>query len=242
MSQGTEDEVLAFVKGQDKVFVAVNSPRRTNRGFMANESFRAGLTPRPRPGRWDRWRVAEYELRQHRIKVRRTPADPANAPGWMRKGFEIFQSLEASDFRPYNASYDLQDEVNATASRYSIECYPHASFTALLERLPFPKTALEGRIQRQLILFRKDIELPDPMQIFEEITRFRILNGEINLESLLESSQLDAIAAAYTAWAASTGDVTLIGHEEEGQIAIPVRELQAVYSRSRTAQRSPMSS
>lgn len=242
LSRGTADDVLAFVKGQDKVFVAVNSPRRTNSGFMAEEDFRAGLQPQPRPGRWDRWRVAEYELRLHRIKVRRTPADPGNAPGWMHIGFDIFQSLEASGFRPYDSAYTPPAVGSEAQPRYSIESYPHASFTALLECLPFPKTTLEGRIQRQLVLLRQDVEVPDPMQIFEEITRFRLLNGELNLDRLLDSPQLDALVAAYTAWSASTGDVTLLGHEQEGQIAIPVRELLAVYSRSKASQRRPVTS
>ena len=230
LAYGSQDDVLAFVNGQDRAFVAINNPRSTNRGFMAEESFRASLNPRPKPGRWDRWRVAEYVLRQSRIKVQRTPSSPSNAPTWMQKGFKLYASLASGGFKPYAQGF-IPEEADANGDvRYSIECYPHAAFTALLERIPLPKSSLEGRIQRQLSLYVHEVDVPDPMQVFEEITRHRMLRGDLLLENLLEPTQLDAVVAAYTARMASKAEVSLLGHPQEGQVAIPVRHMLPKYT------------
>lgn len=230
LAYGDEDDVLAFVNGQDRAFVAINNPRSTNQGFMADEAFRDGLRPRPKPGRWDRWRVAEYALRQSRIKVQRTPHEVANAPVWMQKGFRLYQSLARSGYQPFNQHF-VGEEAQANGDvRFTVECYPHAAFTALLERLPFAKNSLEGRIQRQLVMYVNEVEVPNPMQVFEEITRFRLLQGELLLDDLYEPTQLDALVAAYTAYMASRGDITMLGDPREGQIAVPVRKMLQKYS------------
>ncbi len=230
LASGDDENVLAFVNGQDRAFVAINNPRSTNKGYMAEESFRSVLNPRPRPGRWDRWRVAEYALRQSRIKVRRTPKSPENAPVWMQKGFKLYRALANSGYRPYVQDFVPEDEHANGDVRFSIECYPHAAFTALLEHIPFNKSTLEGRIQRQLILYVNEVDVPNPMRIFEEITRYRLLKGELLLDDLFEPTQLDALVAAYTARMASLGKVTLLGHPLEGQIVIPVRQMLAKYT------------
>lgn len=234
LGHGTPDDVLAFVIGQSKAFVAVNNPRRVNQGIMAQEDYRAGLRTRPKPGRWDRWRVAEYELRLRRIKVHRTPKTAAKAPGWMQIGFSIYKALEAAGFRDFVPQGEPANGENGTTGiaaidQAFIETYPHAAFTAMLKCLPFGKTGLEGRIQRQLVLYVNGVNLPNPMQVFEEITRYRILNSELVLDDLLEPTQLDAVVAAHTAWSAARGEFSMVGHPEEGQMVLPVREMLAHY-------------
>lgn len=227
LGQGDVDDVLSFVAGQRRAFVAVNNPRRVSQGYMAEEAFRERLHTRPKPGRWDRWRVAEYELRLRRIKVRRTPREPAKAPGWMQIGFKIYRALETSgfaDFRPPAGS-----DGAPLPDRVMIETYAHAAFTTLLKRLPFARTGLEGRIQRQLVLYVNGVNVPNPMTVFEEITRYRLLNSELVLDDLLEPTQLDALAGAYTAWSAARGVCSLVGHPEEGQVVLPVAELLPHY-------------
>jgi hypothetical protein len=96
---------------------------------------------------------------------------------------------------------------------------------------PFPKTTLEGRIQRQLVLHEHDLHIPDPMRLFEEITRHRLLQGVMPLQDLYSPGELDALVAAYTAWVAATrpSEALLLGDPEEGQIALPVSELKRHY-------------
>jgi predicted RNase H-like nuclease len=113
-----------------------------------------------------------------------------------------------------------------------MEVYPHACFAALLGRLPFPKHTLEGRLQRQLALFDCKIKVSDPMLVFEEITRHRLLQGILPLEELYGPEELDAMVAAYTAWIAGMqpDQVSRLGDPEEGYLVLPVPELRDRYS------------
>lgn len=223
VGKGEMGDVLAFVAGQRSAFVSVCAPRSPNRGFMEREEVRQALVPPPRPGRWLNFRVAEYQLRQHNIIIPQTPADSADCPGWMRKGFTLYRRLEELGYNPY---------PQADAACQYLEVYPHACFAALLGRLPFPKHSLEGRLQRQLALYDRKMRISDPMLVFEEITRHRLLQGILPLEGIYEPEELDAMAAAYTAWVAGTkpAEITRLGDPEEGCIVLPVLELKDKYS------------
>lgn len=222
LDEGDFDEITAFVGGQKAAFVAVASPRRPNQGLMKRDDIRESLKPVPRPGRWLGYRVAEYQLRQHKIPVMRTCSEEDKCPKWMRIGFEIYRRLKSMGYSEY-PSTDQASQI--------LEIYPHGTFSALLRRTPFPKKSLEGRLQRQLILHNQGLDIPDPMRVFEEITRYRILQGTLALEGLYSAPKLDALAASFTAWLAATkpGEVTLLGHPEEGQITLPVPELSPKY-------------
>ncbi|RPI33945.1 MAG: DUF429 domain-containing protein [Chloroflexota bacterium] len=216
------DDVLAFVAGQRQAFVAVCAPRRPNQGVMERPEVRAGLSPAPRPGRWIHFRLAEYQLRQHHISCPPTPPHEKECPNWMQVGFTLFRRLEGLGYQTYPTS---------GASLQFLEVYPFASFCALLGLVPFPKHSLEGRIQRQLVLYEQNLRIPDPMRFFEEITRHRLLQGILPIEDLYKPSELDALIAAYTAWMAAThpGQTSLLGDESEGQVVIPVAELKRRY-------------
>lgn len=225
LGQGDLEQVLAFVAGQQAALVAVCAPRSPNRGLMRREEVRESLSPRPRPGRWQDYRLAEYQLRQRNITSPRTTADESRCPGWMRTGFLVYQRLEQLGYQPY-----APDQTG----NQSLEAYPHACFTALLERIPLPKHSLEGRLQRQLVLHEIGLHIPDPMLLFEEITRYRLIQGILPLDSIYTPQELDALVAAYTAWSAGTqpAQVTLLGDVEEGQLVLPVAELKARYTGS----------
>lgn len=222
IGQGDMDEVLAFVAGQRDALVAVSAPRRPNQGAMERPEVRERLSPRPRPGRWTNFRLVEYLLRQHNIPVPQTPSQESACPGWMRMGFKLYRRLEGLGYQAF---------PQVGAARQWLEVYPHACFTALLGCLPFPKHTLEGRLQRQLVLYEQKIEVADPMRIFEEITRHRLLQGILPADEIFPPQELDALVAAYTARAAATqpDQVLLLGDRIEGQIALPVPELKARY-------------
>jgi predicted RNase H-like nuclease len=116
-------------------------------------------------------------------------------------------------------------------ARQGLEVYPHACYTVLLGVTPFPKYTLEGRLQRQLVLYEQKVNVPDPMLFFEEITRHRLLKGILPVDNLYTPSELDALIAAYTAWLAVThpDQVTLLGDPTEGQLAIPTANMKARY-------------
>jgi hypothetical protein len=222
LDDGNLEKITAFVGGQQGAFIAVNSPRRPNQGCMEQAEIRENLSTVPRPGRWEGFRVAEYQLRLRNIRTPRTCRTVENCPGWMQNGFELYRRLE---------SMGCRDFPSTESPSQILEVYPHAAYTVLLGNLPFKKTSLEGRLQRQLILHNKGLDIPDPMRVFEEITRYRILQGVLPLDGLYTAPQLDALVAAYTSWMAATnsGEIAVLGHPQEGQIVLPVAELQSKY-------------
>jgi hypothetical protein len=222
LSQGYLDDVLAFAAGQRRAYIAICAPRQPNQGLMEKPDVRERFSPPPKPGRWVNFRLAEYQLRQYNIRCPKTPALEDRCPTWMRVGFSLFRRLAGLGYRPYPAGeHPLQ----------TLEVYPHACFSGLLGVKPFEKHTIEGRIQRQMILYDLDLRIPDPMHFFEEITRHRLMQGILPENILYSPGELDALVAAYTAWlAANTPDRTLaFGDREEGQIILPVAELKRRY-------------
>jgi predicted RNase H-like nuclease len=166
----------------------------------------------------------------------------------MRMGFALYARLDSLGYYAFptqatqdqpaeartsdsQAQFELGLKVTQAAPLQSLEVYPHASFCALLGLTPFPKYTLEGRIQRQLALHEQEMHIPDPMRLFEEITRYRLLQGQLPLQDLYSPGELDALVAAFTAWKAANqpGEVTLIGDSQEGQVVLPVKELKRQY-------------
>lgn len=214
LGQGSLEEVCAFAGGQQRCFAAINAPRQPNCGVLAQEQVRRKLNLNSSSTRWRKFRLCEYQLYQHGISVLPTPAEAAAAPNWVQTGFKLYQRLQQAGYQTY---------PHHEAACQSLETYPHAAFTALLGRVPFPKNTLEGRIQRQIVLYDSKLHIPDPMRIFEEITRHRIKQGVLPLDGLHTPEELDALAAAYTAWCAenTSQTVVLLGDPHEGQIALP---------------------
>lgn len=223
LGQGEMEEVLAFVAGQRQAFVAVCAPSQPNQGIMERSEVRDRLVPPPNPGRWTKFRVVEYQLRQHNIRCPRTPANEAKCRAWLRMGFALYRRLEGFGYRPFPSDETLLQ---------SLEVYPHASFCALLGLTPFPKNSLEGRIQRQLVLYNLQLRIADPMDFFEEITAHRLLQGILPLKVVYTPSELDALVAGYTAWLAANHpeQISTLGHPDEGQVVLPVAELKHKYS------------
>lgn len=222
LGHGVVDEVLAFVAGQRQAAVAVCAPRQPNRRVMERPEVREQLTPPPKPGRWGNFRMAEYLLRQHHINSPKTPSQEKDCPNWMRMGFSLHHRLEGLGYQAYPG----EDSQNV-----SLEVYPYACYTVLLGQRPYPKNALEGRLQRQLALYEQKINVHDPMRFFEEITRHRLLHGMLPEEGVYAPGELDALVAAFTAWKAvlHPEQVICLGHPDEGQVVLPVAELKSRY-------------
>jgi hypothetical protein len=214
------DDAAAFLAGQDSVTVAVNAPSQVNHGIIKKDSSKQSLTPRQTHD-FD-MRAAEYELRTRGIAVRKTEAKESLCPAWVRTGFALYKKLSKQGFKPYPES---------DAPHRWLETNPHACFCVLLDRVPLPARTLEGRLQRGLILHERGLHISDPMIFFEEITRRRLLNGHLPMELVHKPAQLDALAAAYTAWLATEkpADVMHVGHKQEGLITLPVNALKEKY-------------
>ncbi|MGB2964071.1 MAG: DUF429 domain-containing protein [Anaerolineales bacterium] len=222
MARGDISAVSAFAGGQKSTYVAINAPRSLNQGLMKKESVRNSLSPQPNPGRWTAFRVAEYILRQKNIRIPNTPATLESCQGWMKTGFTLYRRLTELGFQVFPANNHPQQ---------LIEVYPHAAYTVLIKKIPFLKKTLEGRLQRQLLLHSLSVEVPDPMRVFEEFTRYKILRGDLPLEGLFSVEELEAMIAAYTAWKAAKepDEITRVGDPKEGEIILPSVDIKPKY-------------
>ena len=221
LAAGDMEEVLAFVGGQQEAFIAVSAPFQPNQGLMDNETRRAQLATPPRAGRYLDYRLVEYLLCVHNIRTYRTPAEVSTCPRWMQSGFTVYKRLQQLSFHRHPAGEN---------TRQFLEVYPHACYCAWLDRAPLAKGTLEGRLQRQMILYENSLPVPDPMRYFEEITRYRLLQGRMPKDILYEPGELDALAAAYTAWLAAhqPDQISLLGDPDEGQIVLPIPNLKKI--------------
>jgi hypothetical protein len=224
LEQGSTEHVLAFIAGLETALVAIAGPQKPNTGEMKEPSLRRKLNLDPDGPTWGNWRVAEYELRRRNVRVYNTPAEDSQAPGWVRRSFELNRRLHQIGFQ--------EGLVAGKPNRRMLfEINSHASYTALLEHRPFPKRSLEGRMQRQLVLYLERLDVVNPLYTLEEFTRHRLLTGDLPLHDLHEVEELDALVAALTAYryAVERERVCQIGSREEGLITLPVSALKDFY-------------
>ncbi len=214
LSQGSSEDLKAYMSGQSAAVAAISAPRRPALGVSQNAP-QATLFPEPHPVRPPKGRIADQQLREHNLGHPMTPGSLDQCPAWMRRGFLLFEMLNSIGF------YDYPSE----SQKFQLmEVHTQATFTLLSGEPPLPRNSLEGRLQRQLLLSDKDVDVPDPMRFFEEVTRYKLRNGILPLKDVYLPAELDALAAAYTAWLAVTNPhgIMLYGDEREGQVVIPV--------------------
>lgn len=216
--------VLAFLGGLDAVIVSINAPQKPNQGLLKDAEIRRRYNLQPEGQTWRKWRVCEFELRRRNIHLYNTPEDERASPTWVQTGFELHRRVRSMRFKTLVQGEPVQ-------ARGVIETNPHACFTALLEHRPFSKNTLEGRLQRQLVLYLEGLDLSNPMHALEEVTRHHLLTGHLPLGHLSEHDELDALVAAFTAYLAGTRPdrSSQVGAEDEGWITVPVSELKAFY-------------
>ncbi len=212
--RGGIKDVFFFLAGQENALAGINSPMRTSKGMVSREEIRRRLSPRSHLSSWANVRLVELELLERGIRVPRTPSTTAKSPRWMRLGFRLFEELTRLDY---------QDYPHPSAHRQMFECQGEAAFWNLLGHAPLKDNTLEGCLQRQLVLGMCGLPVPDAMQFFEEITRHHLINSRLPLEHLYSAQELNALAAAYTAWLAAHQPDTVIriGHAGEGVIYLP---------------------
>ncbi len=220
LAEGEMGDVTAFVAGQDSAGVAVNSSSGLNRGLVRDMTKKKMLTSYQI--RRMELRLAEYELREHGITVIKTPASMELCPAWVRAGFELYRKLLKMGFQKY---------PEKESTRQVLETNSHASYCVMAEQTPLARLSLEGRMQRQTLLYEHGLNIKDPMDFFEEITRYKLLKGILPMELLYLPEQLDALVAAYVAWLAvyKQEGVFLLGDAREGKLVLPGKELRERY-------------
>jgi hypothetical protein len=220
LGDGEIEDVMTFLGSQPAAIVAVNAASRVNKGLVRKQLEQQSLTPGHQFRGVD-LRVAEYELRERGIAVGGTPGREELCPAWVQAGFSLYSKLLKVGFTPYPEQGPYR----------WLETHPHACFCALLGQSPLPKPTLEGRLQRQIVLHDRGVRMKDPMDFFEEITRYKLIKGVLPLELIYAPEILDALAAAFTAWLAAEkpSEVTRVGHDQEGYITLPAGMLKEKY-------------
>jgi predicted nuclease with RNAse H fold len=218
------NQVIQMIADHPNVVCGVDAPIEHSRSLLTDPKTRERMGLNPSQHNYSSYRVCEYDLRRRGIYSYKTPVERQKAPTWMQESWRLYDHLRAMGFAPYPSR----------GPRVMFETYPHAAYTMLIKKRPYPKDSLEGRIQRQLLLYREGVEVPDAMECFEEWTRHRFISGDLPMDNLYEHDALDALIAAYTAFMLhrEPQNVTAIGELSDGQIfvPVPVTDLLEVYN------------
>lgn len=216
--------MLAYIAGLESPVIAICSPQSPNKGQMKLAGVRRRFNLRPDGTTWANWRVCEYELRKRNIRMYNTPSRKRDAPGWIQQGYKLYERLNELGFEHLQPQGQVQP-------RSVLEVLPHACYSVLLERRPFLKNSLEGRLQRQLVLYLEGVSVPNPNQVLDEIGQDHLLSGHLPLEMLHSPEELDTLVAAYTAFLAATNPqrISHVGDPKEGWIHLPTADLRDFY-------------
>ena len=136
-----------------------------------------------------------------------------NMPTRTQDAYNDFKKkLSQSGFRSYSNKNDPKQFLVTNAQ----DCYHALSGHKL-----FPARGLEGRLQRSAILYEQGLQISDPIDVFEEITRYKLIQAILPLENIYSARELDALVAAYLSWIAVNrpGQIVL-----KGEFAVPAQE------------------
>ena len=218
--EGNMEDILTFIIAKEDAAVALNFPRRLNQGMAKAVQAKYSGPGRPQMYAQDK-RLCESVLQRLGIKSWGTPAELAQCPLWMQQGFGFYERLDATGFAGLTTD---------GGSRRCLETQAEGVFRALLGKPLLSQRSLEGRVQRQLVLFDRGMRIADPMDFFEEITRHRLIQGNLPLQKLYALGELDAMACAFMAWYAINHPQALsqVGDPQEGALILPfLKELEA---------------
>ena len=125
---------------------------------------------------------------------------------------ELKRKLIQAGFKPFS----LQNHP-----RQWMETNAQGCFHALGGHKLLARRALEGRLQRCAILYEQGLQLTDPVDMFEEITRYKLVQGILPLENLPGSHELDALVSAYLSWMSINRPGQIV---PRGEFVLPAQE------------------
>jgi predicted nuclease with RNAse H fold len=221
LADSTLDEMAELLKKADRIVCAIDAPSGGNKGLLTKAAVRKKVGLDPKAKSYSSYRLGEYEIRRRGISIYPTPLEEDDAKSRIQTGWRLYEALREADF----VTYPQQ------GSRRMLETHPHGGFTVMIGVRPYSKTSLEGRLQRQLVLYKEGVEVPDPMYILEEWTRHRLLHGELVDDKIYNPDQLDALMAAYTAFLVDreAKNVSALGDPDEGLIVLPAGDVKDSY-------------
>jgi hypothetical protein len=219
IGEGDVHDALAFAAGQTGgALVAINAAAHPNQGRMSRAEIRKALNPPPARGKFTALRQVEYEIIQAGMDLPETPSSAEKSLPWVRRGFQLVEKLETVGYKPFAEEDSPQEH-----ERRWLEVNADAAIGSLLGVRPLESGTLEGRIQRQIVLRDEGLNVPDAMDFFEEITRYKILKSNLPTKNIFPQAEINAWIAAHTAWLAANepGRIRRFGEAEEGYIYLP---------------------
>jgi predicted RNase H-like nuclease len=217
LSSNSASEIVDIIDAYPQATCGIDAPIMPNRGLLADPAYRTRVDLSPTQSNYQEYRVCEFELRRRGMYIYHTPSDAERVPQWIAASWELYNRLRALGFVDYPH----------TGSRRLFEIYPHGAFTTLLKKRPYRKTSIEGRIQRQLLLYHEGVEIPDPLFVLQSWTPHQFLTGSLDMERIHTHDELDALVAAYTAYLLNCEPqhTVVVGDERDGQIVLPTGDL-----------------
>jgi hypothetical protein len=132
-----------------------------------------------------------------------------------KPGRDLFQNFQEKLLETGFRHYSTKDGPHLWIESNADECY------RVFQPNLFSRQSLEGRLQRGLILYDEGLQIADPMEFFEEITRHKLLQGILPSEYIHSSRQLDALMMAYISWMAGNPSEKLVNR---GNLTLPAPE------------------
>jgi hypothetical protein len=202
---GSPVDVLSFAAGQPSALIGLSTPLRPGSLKLAQ----------PEEPPLPIFRLSKLRQFQLDLTGESHPDPGADLPAWLSASFGLVSQIQALGYKLFPEEGQPHQWMETPAE---------SGFTSLLGLQPFEGASLEGRIQRQLVLFDLELDVPDAMDFFEEITRFRLLHGHLPYEKVLPLAELNAWLAANTAWQAvhQPAQVRQSGMPETGQVVYPL--------------------
>jgi hypothetical protein len=125
---------------------------------------------------------------------------------------DLKKELGKAGFKPYS---------QRSGPRLWLETDAQDCFQVLGGHKLLPRRSLEGRLQRCAILYEQGVRVRDPIDLFEEITRYKLVQGILSLEDLPSSKELEALVAAYFAWMVVNRPGRMV---VQGEFMLPAQE------------------
>jgi hypothetical protein len=215
--------VLGF--GSEAV-AAVDAPSGHRLDLLAPGSQRRAQLGLP-DGRYERHRVCDALLFRRRLPLYPVPSANQALAAWERwigVGFDLFTALAPLGLYRPDAGDAVEGRIDHGALRFGRLCetYPDAVFCSMIGHRPPPKRTPWGLQQRIAALRMRGIVDAD---------------GGLWHRTL---DELDACAAAYSAYMLASGGGSWVGDPREGVIVLPVDVLLARYDPLPPPARAPL--
>jgi hypothetical protein len=104
------------------------------------------------------------------------------------------------NFKKHLAEAGFPSSSNQDHTKRWFETDAQECYREWIGQSPLSRRILEGRLQRSLILHEHGLRIKDPMDVFEEITRFKLIRGTFRIENVYSAKELDALMVAHLAW------------------------------------------